>query len=572
MGTWTARNTGLTGTALNVNHIIQHPATKFLPARAHILFIATDGGVFKSLTGGLNWTQLILPDPSNAEFGDAPAATVDELTFEWVALIQGVVLLVLAAKDSNSRLWLYRSNDTGATGTWTSRGGDDRMSFTITHESNDLSEYTGTILAGTGTVATSAASAMAGTSYGLESTNSAAGDRSVAYKDFVAFGNDGYIIRLWFDPNSFTQPAVNPTNWSSTDCTIFRLTNIAGGTGAFFIFIEMQWNGSSYVIRCCISDDSLVAQCTGDILINNTSQVFQIIVRKAATAVSNDGSLEFYVNGVLSDTISNLDLFTRYGLADRIQIGIDDTLGEPGQSGTCYYDEIFGEDFTGANPEATDGKLKAPSNFIDALGGGAAGGAGGGAGGNMADVSSDNLFVYIASFNDLGFPALIKISAAANADGTVVFEPGAGGRIGVICGKYNEDYVWVAGQFDGTNTVEKSEDAGTSFTVKDDGTFGAIRSFEVGPDTDDRVIIFDGDNGDIIETVDDGTTWTAINAAVTPLVNTIARFVENLTEVVFGNQGAANNSINYSPNSGANLEDYQTGVYPADDATKVIAN
>jgi hypothetical protein len=120
MGTWTARNDGLTGAALNVNYIFQHPGTKFLVSKAHILFIATDGGIFVSKNGGLNWAQLTLPDPSNAEFGDSPAATVGELTFHWIVLIQGVVLLVLGAKDSVQRVWLYRSNDSGET--WTSRG------------------------------------------------------------------------------------------------------------------------------------------------------------------------------------------------------------------------------------------------------------------------------------------------------------------------------------------------------------------------------------------------------------------------------------------------------------------
>lgn len=219
---------------------------------------------------------------------------------------------------------------------------------------------------------------------------------------------------------------------------------------------------------------------------------------------------------------------------------------------------------------ATAGKLRTPQSFIEDEGAGAAGGAGGGAGGNIADISADGLYIYIASFNNLGFPTLIKILAALSADGSVVFDPGAGGRIGVQCGKLNADTVWTAGVFDGTNTVEKSEDAGSSFTVKDDGSFGAIRTFQVGPGNDERVLLFDGDNGDIIETLDDGVSWTDINTAVTQLINSLPRFDVNLQEIVAANQGAANNSINYSPNTGVDLEDYQTGVYPNANATKAI--
>jgi len=221
---------------------------------------------------------------------------------------------------------------------------------------------------------------------------------------------------------------------------------------------------------------------------------------------------------------------------------------------------------------ATAGKLRTPQAFIEDEGAGAAGGAGGGSGGNLASISADGLNIYIASFNNLGFPTLIRIAATLSANGTVVFDPGAGGRIGVQCGTLNNDHVWIAGQFGGTDTVEKSEDDGTSFTVKDDGTFGTIRTFDVGPSDDTRVIVFDGDNGDIIETLNDGGDWTAINAAVSPLINSIARFGQNPEEIVAGNEGDVTDSINYSPNSGVNLEDYQTGVYPNADATKVVAN
>ncbi len=217
----------------------------------------------------------------------------------------------------------------------------------------------------------------------------------------------------------------------------------------------------------------------------------------------------------------------------------------------------------------TAGLLRTPEAFIDDEGAAAAGGAGGGSGGNLADISADGLSIYIASFNNFGFPTLIKMPAPLNADGSVVFDPGDGGRIGVQTGELNAETVWIAGNFGGTDMVEKSEDAGVSFTVKDDASFGTVRTFQVGGGDDGRLLVFDGDNGDILETLDDGVTWTTINAAVTPLINSIARLSTNLPEIIAGNEGAANDSIDYSPNSGVNLEDYQTGVYPNADATKV---
>jgi hypothetical protein len=250
-----------------------------------------------------------------------------------------------------------------------------------------------------------------------------------------------------------------------------------------------------------------------------------------------------------------------------IDLSISDSVGGPARSTTRDVLEI--RLITTNEITATAGKLKTPQAFIEGEGDGAAGGAGGGSGGNLAAISADGLYIYIASFNSLGFPTLIRMPALLNADGTVVFSPSAGGRIGVQAGELNAGMIWVAGSFDGTNTVEKSEDYGATWTVKDDGVFGTVRTFQVGPDDDERVLVFDGDNGDILETLDDGATWTTINATVSPLINSLARLSVDLQEIVAGNEGDVTDSINYSPNSGVNLEDYQTGVYPNADATKV---
>jgi hypothetical protein len=188
-----------------------------------------------------------------------------------------------------------------------------------------------------------------------------------------------------------------------------------------------------------------------------------------------------------------------------------------------------------------------------------------------ADIDAAGEFIYVALL-DGGTPILTKISTALDADGTTVFDPGGGDNIGVECGRFNSDVVWVAGNFDGVNVIEKSEDGGSSFVVKDDGSIGDIKSFVIGPDSDDKVLLFDETNGVIIETKNDGGIWTIVNAAVTPEINAIARLGENVEESVFGNDGGASNSINYSVNSGDDLEDFQTGVYPNANATRVIVN
>jgi hypothetical protein len=190
-----------------------------------------------------------------------------------------------------------------------------------------------------------------------------------------------------------------------------------------------------------------------------------------------------------------------------------------------------------------------------------------------ADIDASGTFLYIAALDSNGFPVLVKLATSLAADGTLVFNPAAGTDIGVQCGRFDADTIWVAGAFDGTNVVEKSEDAGDTFSVKDTGAFGDVEAFVVGPDSDKRVLISDVTNDDIQETLDDGSNWTQINGSVGFDINAIARLGENVQEAVFGNDAAANDVIDYSVNSGDDMEDYTTGDFPtANNVTSVIVN
>ncbi len=247
------------------------------------------------------------------------------------------------------------------------------------------------------------------------------------------------------------------------------------------------------------------------------------------------------------------------GNLDRVDIRTDRGNGAATVGYNLTLDLFEVRVITAGAAAATAGKLRAPATAL-----------GSGSDGNIADIDRDGTFIYIAAVNNFGFPTLVKIATGLGADGTIVFNPGASDRIGVQCGQFFSDRIWIAGAFDGTNVIEKSENGGDSFTVKDDGTIGAVRAFRVGPHNDDRVIVFDESNGDLIETVDDGASWTTINAAVTPEINTMARFDLNPEEMAIVNDAGASNSINYTVNSGANLEDFQTGVYPNVKGTGVL--
>ncbi len=186
-------------------------------------------------------------------------------------------------------------------------------------------------------------------------------------------------------------------------------------------------------------------------------------------------------------------------------------------------------------------------------------------------IDADGTFIYIAAINTLDLPVLLKFNTDMSANPTVIFQPGLGNDVGVICGRESANNVWIAGAFGGTDVVEKSEDAGATFVVKDDGTFGTVEAFAIGPDSDDRVLIVTNDV-DIEETIDNGVTWTNINAGVAFNVNAIARLAISPEEIIFGNDAGAVDNIDYSIDSGGTFEDLTTGVFPTENVKRIIVN
>lgn len=120
--TWTARNNGLAGAALNINYIVQHPSSRHRNSTSHELLIATDDGLYHSEDGGRSWAKITLPDPSNAEFADSPAAVVTDLTWHWADYdpTDSNIIYLLAIKTSVNRQWIYKTSDNLAS--WISRG------------------------------------------------------------------------------------------------------------------------------------------------------------------------------------------------------------------------------------------------------------------------------------------------------------------------------------------------------------------------------------------------------------------------------------------------------------------
>lgn len=97
---WQALNNGLTGDALYVRSLVMKPGSEYKNTNSHELWAATLGGVYKTEDGGQSWSQVTLPTPSNLEFGDSPAATLDELDWHHIVFdpTDSDIVYVLASK------------------------------------------------------------------------------------------------------------------------------------------------------------------------------------------------------------------------------------------------------------------------------------------------------------------------------------------------------------------------------------------------------------------------------------------------------------------------------------------
>lgn len=99
---WESKNTGLVGDALYVRSLVMRPGTTHLASNQHELWAATLDGVYRTTDGGGLWTKVVLSDPSNVEFDDSPAATVDELDWHHIVFDphDTQTIYVLASKEA----------------------------------------------------------------------------------------------------------------------------------------------------------------------------------------------------------------------------------------------------------------------------------------------------------------------------------------------------------------------------------------------------------------------------------------------------------------------------------------
>jgi hypothetical protein len=199
--------------------------------------------------------------------------------------------------------------------------------FHVSLETGDLSEFTFTQTDG-GDLSVTTAAALVGR-YGMQAlvddTNPLYGEMNYTQ---IATGVYGW--RFYTDPNGITM-ANNDT---------FYLCRITKQETSGRADVQLTYDSvNAYEIFARIREDDGTYRITSNYIITDAPHYIECLVEYAASAISNDGVFELWIDGVQKETFTDLDLFTR-SQPDEAFLGIQSGL-DVGTSGTIYFDDFI---------------------------------------------------------------------------------------------------------------------------------------------------------------------------------------------------------------------------------------
>ena len=163
--------------------------------------------------------------------------------------------------------------------------------------------------------------------YGCEITISGTGREEGRFNSPVA-EQTRMVSECWMNPNSIT---MNSTN--------FRLMAVAEGNDLAIssnALTNLGYDGADYFIRSTIFTDGGAGSSTADHVISDGWNHIRKVIEYAANNSSNDATLRLYINAVLKETISGIDLFD--DKTESVGFGKLDGV-DAGTGGTLYLDD-----------------------------------------------------------------------------------------------------------------------------------------------------------------------------------------------------------------------------------------
>jgi len=198
----------------------------------------------------------------------------------------------------------------------------------VNFSTGDLSQFAGTSTDG-GKITATTGSAQMGTNYGM---NVALGDNNQKFGwTTVSADTSGKIrVRFYFSTNS-----IGMTN--NEDMILYQAYNSAGNTVAT---VRLMYQTSpKYRLYAQIVNDSGTSISSTVQTITDGVHMTEIYLQRATTNVSSDGSLGFWVDGGLVNTISGTGNYNRFNNYDYSYFGQCNTTSFT-PTGNLYLDEL----------------------------------------------------------------------------------------------------------------------------------------------------------------------------------------------------------------------------------------
>lgn len=199
--------------------------------------------------------------------------------------------------------------------------------FNITHDAGNLNEYDSTVIDG-GNLSATVPAALAGTAYGLNCFITGSTNSMYGQVDQGDPGTSDIRIRFYIDINSLAM---------ANNDRFYVLV-----VGITIVTIDLWNNGGTYTLGAIWYDDNGWIANSWAAVTDDVHYV-EIHIQKAATAGSNDGAYEWWIDGVSKGTQANVDIFNSFEGITRLRIGAPGNL-DGGTSGTLYIDEFRAND------------------------------------------------------------------------------------------------------------------------------------------------------------------------------------------------------------------------------------
>lgn len=222
--------------------------------------------------------------------------------------------------------------------------------FNINHEVGNFSEYTNTATDG-GDLSVSSAAALNGSNYGLRAVIND-NNSLFAYKDVVKTTN--YRYRFYFDPNSISM--------ANNDRFMISHLYQNGGSWIWMDGVDYYRNSSGvYYLSFGGNDDAGAWSVYDEIAISDSPHYIEIAMVRATTAVSSNGSYEWWVDGVSQGLFTGIDNYNLMNDQNWTETLCADSV-DTGTRGTIYFDD-FKANNDGGQIGAVNGKFPASTNF-----------------------------------------------------------------------------------------------------------------------------------------------------------------------------------------------------------------